>query len=292
MRSSTAGAYVVIAFKGTQLDWITMKGTTGAIADIYVDGSATKAATVNLYASPAVYQQNLWTTGTLPDGYHTVKIVRSHRERLRQLPHHRRRGGGRHPRRSAARRGERRLRPFTWNPAFTSWTTGTTTSASGGTYKYINTAGAYVTFNFTGVGFKLIAKTAPSYGNLTVTIDGVAKTVSLYSSATTYKKMVFTEFLHPGHAHRQDQPGRGPRAVRPRATPSTSTPSICSGWRRDKEDGRRPQLERASAAASCRQRTLPYTPDLQTQRYALIRREQLQDGFPNLVRRFESYRGH
>ncbi len=88
--------------------------------------------------------------------------------------------------------------PFTWSPAFASWTTGTTTSASGGTYKYINTAGANVSFGFTGVGFELIAKTAPSYGNLTVTIDGVPQTVSLYSSTTTYKKVVLTAFLVPG----------------------------------------------------------------------------------------------
>ncbi len=39
LRSSAAGAYLVITFNGTQLDWITMKGTTGAKADIYVDGS-------------------------------------------------------------------------------------------------------------------------------------------------------------------------------------------------------------------------------------------------------------
>lgn len=46
--------------------------------------------------------------------------------------------------------------------------------------------------------FQIVAKTAPSYGNLTVTIDGVTQTVSLYSSATTYKKIVLTKFVAPG----------------------------------------------------------------------------------------------
>jgi hypothetical protein len=196
LRSSTANASVVIAFKGTQLDWITMKGTTGAIADIYVDGSATKAATINLYASPAVYQQNLFTTGTLPDGYHTVKIVRSTSS-----------ASGRYLTLDAVEvagtlvaplRAEETDSHFAFSPVITSWTLGSTTSASGGTYRYINTAGAYATFSFTGAGFKLIAKTAPSYGNLTVTIDGVSQTVSLYSSATTYKKVVLAAFTTPG----------------------------------------------------------------------------------------------
>jgi hypothetical protein len=196
MRSSTANASVIIAFQGTQLDWVSMKGTTGAIADIYVDGSATKTTSVNLYASPAVYQQNLFSTGTLPNGYHTVKIVRSASS-----------ASGRYLTIDAIELagtlvGFSRLQEtdpfFTWNPAMTSWTLGTTTSASGGTYRYINTAGAYVGFSFNGVGFKLIAKTAPSYGNLTVTIDGVSQTVSLYSSATTYKKVVLTAFMAPG----------------------------------------------------------------------------------------------
>jgi hypothetical protein len=55
-----------------------------------------------------------------------------------------------------------------------------------------------VSFSFTGVGFKIIAKTAPSYGNLTVTIDGVSQTVSLYSSVATYKEVVLTAFTTPG----------------------------------------------------------------------------------------------
>ena len=195
LRSSTAGAYAVITFKGTRLDWITMKGTTGAKADIYVDGSHSAAATaLDLYASPAAYQQNVFTTGTLADGYHTVKIVRDAAS-----------ASGRYLTLDAVEiagtlaapvRYEETASLFTWNPP--SWTLGSTASASGGSYRYTNSAGAYVSFSFTGVGFKLIAKTTTSYGNLTVTIDGVSQTVSLYSSVATYKKVVLTAFLAPG----------------------------------------------------------------------------------------------
>jgi hypothetical protein len=195
LRSSTAGASVVITFKGTRLDWITMNGTTGAKADIYLDGSATAAVTaLDLYQSPAVYQQNVWSTGTLPDGWHTVKIVRNSTS-----------VSGRYLTLDAVEiagtlqasvRLEETAAAFTFTPA---WTVGTTTSASGGAYRYTNTKDATVSFSFTGVGFKIIAKTAPSYGNITVTIDNhTPLTVSLYSSATTYKKVVLTVFLASG----------------------------------------------------------------------------------------------
>jgi hypothetical protein len=74
-RSATSGASVTITFTGTRLDWIAMKGITTGIADVYMDG--TKKATINLASATAVYQQNVWSTGTLSDTTHVVKIVRS-----------------------------------------------------------------------------------------------------------------------------------------------------------------------------------------------------------------------
>ena len=74
-RSSTSGASATVYFHGTRLDWIAMKGLTTGVADVYLDGA--KKATINLAASAAAYQVMLWSTGTLADGDHTVKIVRS-----------------------------------------------------------------------------------------------------------------------------------------------------------------------------------------------------------------------
>lgn len=74
-RSSTSGASVTIAFEGTRLDWIAMKGTTTGIGDVYLDGE--KKASINLANPTAVYQQNVWSTGTLEHKLHVVTIVRS-----------------------------------------------------------------------------------------------------------------------------------------------------------------------------------------------------------------------
>jgi hypothetical protein len=74
-RSSTSGASATIRFIGTRLDWIGMKGLTTGIADVYLDG--TKMTTINLAATSATYQVNLWSTGTLVYGLHTFKLVRS-----------------------------------------------------------------------------------------------------------------------------------------------------------------------------------------------------------------------
>ena len=207
MRSSTAGAYVLIVFKGTRLDWIAMKGTSTGIADVYVDGSATKAATVDLRATSASYQQNVWTSGPLANGYHTVKIVRSPSSAtgkyltidaidiagtlVSTTP-------------SSATRIEENATLaqslFLWSPDSPSWIVGKSSSASGGTYRYTNTAGASVTINFTGPSISLLAKTASNFGNITVTLDGVAKTVSLYSPAVLYRKTVYSSgFLTPGN---------------------------------------------------------------------------------------------
>ena len=74
-RSCTSGASATIYFDGTRLDWIGMKGLTTGIADVYLDG--VKKATIDLAAPYPTYNVRVWSTGTLADGLHRVKIVRS-----------------------------------------------------------------------------------------------------------------------------------------------------------------------------------------------------------------------
>ena len=74
-RANSSGASVTIRFNGTQIDWIAMKGVTTGKADVYLDGVL--KATVDLANSTAIYQQDVWSTGTLTTGLHTVKIVRN-----------------------------------------------------------------------------------------------------------------------------------------------------------------------------------------------------------------------
>ena len=71
-RSNSIGAAVTITFSGTRLDWIAMKGTTTGVADVYLDGG--KVATIDLSASSASYQAVVWSTRTISNGVHTVKI--------------------------------------------------------------------------------------------------------------------------------------------------------------------------------------------------------------------------
>ena len=80
------------------------------------------------------------------------------------------------------------------------WTLGAaTTSASGGTYGYADSAGSSVTVTFDGVYLRWIAKKSTGYGLAKITVDGKdAGTVNLYSTSTSYPKVWDTGMLLPG----------------------------------------------------------------------------------------------
>jgi IPT/TIG domain len=186
-RSYTAGAYVLIPFNGTRLDWVALKSTSQGKADVYVDGVQVTdpLAPLDLYGATA-YQKTVFSTGDLPAGYHTVKIQRSTlsatgkyinldaavvygtltaKTLLQQTDSH-----------------------LVWTPDYTTWTNGTSSYLSGGSYRYINKAGS-VTINFTGVSLELLCKKASSYGIASVSLDGgTAVPVNLYRSTTAYKQ--------------------------------------------------------------------------------------------------------
>jgi LmbE family N-acetylglucosaminyl deacetylase len=70
--TSVSGASVTIVFIGTRLDWIAMKGSNCGIARVTLD--TTGPVLVDLYNSATLYKQKVWSTGTLANGSHTVKI--------------------------------------------------------------------------------------------------------------------------------------------------------------------------------------------------------------------------
>ena len=72
IRANTSGSQATIKFNGIRFDWIATKGTTLGKGDVYLDGVL--AATVNLAASAVAYQQNVWSTGFITSGVHTVVI--------------------------------------------------------------------------------------------------------------------------------------------------------------------------------------------------------------------------
>jgi SpoIID/LytB domain protein len=193
-RSSTAGAYVVIPFNGTRLDWIGMKGTTTGMVDVYLDNVL--QTTINLYTSTPVYQVNLWSTGNLPAGYHTVKL-QNHLGSTQYVPIDAVDVAGSLV---ASKRFEQTDTHLVWTPSYATWTTGSSTSYSGGSIKYINKTGS-VTINFTGVSLKVIAKKSTAYGEAKITLDGTTVfTISLYNSTTVYKQVAWSSgFLVPGN---------------------------------------------------------------------------------------------
>jgi SpoIID/LytB domain protein len=71
-RANTSGAAVTIGFNGTYLAWIATKGTTLGKALVSLDGGM--AQSVNLAATAVAYKQNVWNTGMLTPGSHSVRI--------------------------------------------------------------------------------------------------------------------------------------------------------------------------------------------------------------------------
>jgi uncharacterized repeat protein (TIGR02543 family) len=72
------------------------------------------------------------------------------------------------------------------------WSTLPGMSFSGGSYKTTNTAGSKVTASFNGTSVSFVAATGPSLGIAKVTLDDSVYYADLYSSATRYKRSVWS----------------------------------------------------------------------------------------------------
>jgi hypothetical protein len=82
------------------------------------------------------------------------------------------------------------------------WATSSSSSYSGGSERYTGTAGRSATFTFTGRAFGWVASVGPSRGKARVYIDGTWITdVNLYSSSTTYRKVVYTYYWSTSGPH-------------------------------------------------------------------------------------------
>jgi hypothetical protein len=83
-----------------------------------------------------------------------------------------------------------------------SWSTTTTSSASGGSFGYANSAGSSVTVTFNGIYLQWITKKSSVYGQASVSVDGKApQTVDLYSSSTVYLQKVWDTGLLASGTH-------------------------------------------------------------------------------------------
>lgn len=70
---TNAQPYVLMTFKGTGVSWKGIRGTSGGIAKVYVDGAL--KSTVDTYGTASTSGQTLWSIAGLPNKTHTVKIV-------------------------------------------------------------------------------------------------------------------------------------------------------------------------------------------------------------------------
>jgi hypothetical protein len=184
-RANASGASVTVTFAGTRLDWIAMKGTTTGLADVYLDGVF--QTTVDLANSVAVYQQKVWSTGTVPSGVHSVRVVRNSSSAagkyvtidavdvvgtLTQM-------------RKVEQTDSRLVYSGTWATVWNS-------SASGGS-QAASSSGASVTIPFMGRGWTSYATTSASQGIADVSVDGAkAVPVNLYNATTRHQRKVFS----------------------------------------------------------------------------------------------------
>jgi hypothetical protein len=190
------GASVTVTFNGTYLQWIATRGTTLQKALVSLDGGPTE--TIELHASQVAYQQNVWNTGPLSKGEHTVKIswdatndpgsyisvdaFETDGTLVTLAPK---------PKLNRYEQNDSRL--FYYG----TWTATSAAGASGGSHRY--TTSGSVTVRFDGTYLAWLGKKSPVYGKAKVYVDGVYKTtVSLYSTQTTYGKVWDTGTLSSG----------------------------------------------------------------------------------------------
>jgi hypothetical protein len=73
MWAFSAGRSVTVRFEGTRIDWIGSVGSAYGFATLTVDGGA--PTLVNLYSSVFKAKQNLYSSGDLENGTHTLVLT-------------------------------------------------------------------------------------------------------------------------------------------------------------------------------------------------------------------------
>jgi len=187
--TNITGSSVTIAFNGTKLDWITAKGPMFGIADVVVDGGA--AAQVDLYDPAIKYQQDVYSTGALSAGLHTVTITCKGTKNASATNTYIgidavETDGTFSAVSYVEQRDPRVLYNGTWlayaNAAF-----------SGGSFFFSKTTGSIVVVPFTGQRLDWIATKGPIYGKANVSVDGgPIVTVDLYAASTIYQQVAYS----------------------------------------------------------------------------------------------------
>ncbi|MDZ4063784.1 MAG: hypothetical protein U1E22_03860, partial [Coriobacteriia bacterium] len=166
--ASTAGAYALVSFTGTEFHWLTTKAPAYGIARVTLDGGT--PVNVDLY-NPSVYrhQTDVWNVSGLSDTLHTVKIEYT---------------GAKNAASSGYSIGVDALdvvgilSPTRYQQSDSkiyysgAWSTSNNAALSGGSYLWTQASGSHAVVRFTGTEFHWITTKAPAYGIARVTLDG------------------------------------------------------------------------------------------------------------------------
>ena len=191
------GSSVNVEFNGTYLEWFARTTPWYGKAQAVLDGDTANPVTVDLYSPATGWKKRVYSTGLLSDGPHTLSIYWTGQKNtasagtaistdtfdMMGAP-------------SAADPAD----PMEWRYQQTDsrivycgeWTTGTTWSASGGSYASTSQAGAMAVATFTGTSVTAVLRTTPWYGLVKFTLDpGTvaedSQTIDLYSPTVGWK---------------------------------------------------------------------------------------------------------
>ncbi len=194
--TDSPGAAVIAQYTGTSFKMIAKTDAYQGMAKVIVDGGP--AQVVDLYTASTRYQQQVFDSGALDYGVHTVSISRAGARNTSS--------GGfsvnvdalqiagsleKAPSVTRYQQGDPRLEySGEWHTSWTWWL------ASNCTYVCGYTEGAKVTVDFTGTYLAWVATTGRTYGMARVTLDGGPPVVvDLFSWSTRYKQAVYNTGL-------------------------------------------------------------------------------------------------
>jgi hypothetical protein len=195
---TNADGTTYVTFRGTQLDWITATNSNFGIAEVSLDGGP--AQQVDLYSPDILYQQNVWSSGLLTHGVHTVEISWTGTK-------------------NAASTGtyigvdavevvgslvERRFEEYAAGIVYTSgdWRKSKNTYLSEGEYYYASQDEASATVTFQGKRLDWVTIANANMGIAEVSVDGGQwQQVDLYAATTEYQKVVWTTGELPNGLH-------------------------------------------------------------------------------------------
>ncbi len=216
---------VAVEFEGTYCAWYGRTTPWYGKAKVVLDAGTPeeRETIVDLYSSSTRYKQKVYDTGLLDDGPHTLAIYWT---------------GDR----SASSWGTRigvdsfdmfgtpseadPAPPIEWryqqnNAKITylgDWATGTTWSASGGSFAATSQSGAVALVRFEGTEVSVLSRTTPWYGKAKIYVDSaLVDTVDLYSATTAWKVPIYSD---DSSLRQEDTPSpssaRGTRTQAPR----------------------------------------------------------------------------